>query len=108
MPAVPFGNLAEVVLARGLLLGAERAVIGGGGLQVAGLQAAPQRHLVLGRAERRAHHVRRGAREIRIAVHGVVEQQVPGEHFAEDALAFVARPRDRLERPGATIRARGR
>jgi hypothetical protein len=52
---------------------------------------------MLGRAERRAHHVRGGAREIRIAIHRVVDQQMAGEHFAEDALAFVARARDGLE-----------
>ena len=46
---------------------------------------------MLGRAERRAHHVSGGAFEVRIAVHRIVDQQMSGENLAEYALAFVAR-----------------
>jgi len=67
------------------------------GLQVAGLQAAPQRGLMFGRSERRTHYMRRGAREVRVAVHGVIDEQVTREDFAEHALPFVARACDGLE-----------
>jgi hypothetical protein len=82
------GDLAEVVAARGFLLGAEAAVVGGGGVQVAGLQAAPQRLLVLARAERRAHHVTGGGGPVRVTVDAVVQQQVAGQYFAVNRLAL--------------------
>src|SRR4029077_13336211 len=53
----PVGNLREVRADHGLLIGAEAAVIGSGGLQVTRLQAAPQRVLVIFGAEWRAHDV---------------------------------------------------
>jgi hypothetical protein len=65
-PPQPFGIFVKSSLAGGLLLGAERAVVGRGGVQVAALQALPQRVLVFLRAERRAHHV--AGREIEIGV----------------------------------------
>ena len=65
-------------------------MVGRGRLQHAGLQAAPQRLLVLLRPERRAHHVGGGVVPVGVAVDGVVDQQVPGEHLAEDALALAA------------------
>ncbi|MNC27556.1 hypothetical protein D3C75_757280 [compost metagenome] len=82
------GDLAEVVAASGFLLGAEAAVVGGGGVQVARLQAMPERLLMAAGAERRAHHVTGGGLPVRIAVDAVVQQQVPGQHFAVDRLAL--------------------
>jgi hypothetical protein len=81
------GDLAEVVLAHGFLRGAEGAVVGGRGVQLAGLQAAPQRLLVALGAEGRAHHMGRGLGEIRVAVDAVVDHQVAGQHLAVHALA---------------------
>ncbi len=82
-------NLREIVAPHGLLGGAEGAVVGGRGVQLARLQAAPQRLLVAARAwpEGRAHHVGRGSGEVRIAIHAVVHQQVARQHFPEHALA---------------------
>ena len=63
-------------------------MVGGGGVQVARLQAMPQRLLVAARAEGRAHHVAGGGLPVRVAVHAVVQQQVPGQHLAVDRLAL--------------------
>jgi len=51
--AAAVGDLREVGLAGGLLLGAEGAVVGGGGVQLTRLQTAPQEFLVALRPERR-------------------------------------------------------
>ncbi len=91
-------NAAEVVATGRFLVGTKTAVIGRRRLQVAGLQAAPQQLLVLLRTERRAHDVRRGELEIRVAVDRIVDQQVPGEHFAVHPLTLIAGARDRLQR----------
>ena len=91
-------NQAEIVFAHGFLLGAETAVIGGRGLQVARLQTPPQRVLVFFRPERRTHHVSRGGVEILVAIHGIIDQQVPGQHFTKHPLAFVAGAGDGLQR----------
>ena len=101
--AVDSGDLGEVVGAHRLLLVAERAVVGRRGVQVARLQAGPQRVLVVARAERRAHHMTGGIGEVRVAVDAVVDHQVLRQHLAEHALAFEARARDGFER----IDARG-
>src|SRR5688572_8722009 len=91
-------DLGEVVAASRLLIGAEAAVIGGGGLQIAGLQRAPQIFLVLLGPERRAHHVRRRIVPVGMAIDRVIDQQMAGEHLAIDALAFEPRADDRLDR----------
>ena len=96
------GNLAEVVAAHGLLLGAEAAVVGGGGMQVAGLQAAPQRFLVFDGRNGGPHHAGRGG-PVRVAVDAVVEQQVPGQHLAVDRLALGAGIGDLVQRLAAEI-----
>ncbi|MNH06205.1 hypothetical protein D3C79_655660 [compost metagenome] len=84
------GDAAEVVAAHGFLLGAEAAVVGGGGVQVARLQAAPQRLLVLAWAERRAHHITGGGGPVRVTVDTVVQQQVAGQHLAIHRLALAS------------------
>ena len=63
---------------RGFLVGAEAAVIGRRRLQVPRLQATPQRVLVFLAAKRRAHDMRGRNLEVGMAVHRVVDQQVPG------------------------------
>ncbi len=90
-------DLAEIVLAHGLLVGTETAMIRGRRLQVAGLQALPEGPLVILRAERRAHDVRRSGIEILVSVHGIVDKQVACEHLTEHALSFVAGARYGLE-----------
>ena len=91
-------DLREVVGAHRLLLVAERAVVGRRGVQMARLQAGPQRVLVVLRAKRRAHHVGRGDAPVGVAVDRVVDRQVPGEHLAEHALPAGARAHDGLQR----------
>jgi hypothetical protein len=95
------GDLAEVQPAGRLLRGAEGAVVGGGGLQRAGLQVAPQRLLVALGAKRRAHHMGGGKFETRVAVDAVVDHQVAGQHLAVHALAAGAGAGDGLGRLGA-------
>ncbi len=73
-------------------------MVGRRGLQIARLQAAPQRLLMLLGPERRAHHVRRREIPIGILIDRIIDQQMPGQHLAEHALALVARARDRLQR----------
>ncbi|MNN35418.1 hypothetical protein D3C81_1492680 [compost metagenome] len=84
------GNAAEIIAPGGFLFGTEAAVVGGSGVQVAGLQATPQRFLmaVLARAERWAHHITGGGLPVGMAVDAVVQQQVPGQYFAVDRLAL--------------------
>ena len=84
------GNAAEVVASHGLLLGAETAMVGGGGVQVARLQAAPQRLLVFTRSERRAHHIARCRGPVRVAVDAVVQQQVARQDLAVYRLPLAA------------------
>jgi len=79
-------NLGEVVFAGGLLPRAERAVVGGGCVQVAPLQATPEHGLVAATAKRRAHHVRRRLAEVAIAVNAVIHYKVGGEHLADGNL----------------------
>ncbi|MCY1358452.1 hypothetical protein D9M69_449880 [compost metagenome] len=95
------GNSAEVIAAHGLLLGAETAVVGGGGVQVARLQPPPQRLLVFARAEGRAHHVTGRGGPVRMAVDAVVDQQVPGQDFAIHRLALGAGVGDFVQRLAA-------
>ena len=56
----------------GFLLFAEAAVVGGGGVQVARLQAAPQGLLMAARAERWTHHIAGSGLPVGVAVHAVV------------------------------------
>ena len=63
-------------------------MVGGGGVQVARLQAAPQGFLVFTRAERRAHHVAGCSGPVRVTVDAVVQQQVAGQHLAIHRLAL--------------------
>ncbi|MNP57704.1 hypothetical protein D3C76_1525550 [compost metagenome] len=63
-------------------------MVGGGGVQVARLQAAPQGFLVFPWAEGRAHHVAGGGGPVRAAVDAVIEQQVAGQYFTVHRLAF--------------------
>ena len=51
---------------------------------------------MLARAEGRAHHVSRRRREVGVAIDAVIDQEMPRQHLAEDALAFAAGARDRL------------
>src|SRR6185503_4131361 len=62
-PGRAIRNPPKVVPARGLLWGAEAAMVGRRSLQVAGLQAAPQGRLVLGGTKRWTHDMRRGTRK---------------------------------------------
>jgi len=80
------------------LVGAEPAVDGGGGVQVARLQATPQEFLIDLGTERRAHHMGGGGGggEIRVAVDRVVHHQVAGQYFTVNPLAAGAG--DRLGR----------
>ena len=83
-------NLGEVIGTHRLLRSTEGAVVGRRRVQLAGLQAAPQGFLMVLFAERRAHHVRGGGREVGMTIDAIVDHQMPGEHFAIHALA--ARP----------------
>ena len=87
-PAGAVRNLGEVVLARGLLRRAEGAVIGRRGLQVARLQPAPERLLVLLGAEGRAHHVGPRGLRIGLVVNRIVDHQVLHQAFAVCSLAL--------------------
>lgn len=93
------GDAAEVVAPGGFLFGAEAAVVGGGGVQVARLQAVPQCFLmaVLARAKRRAHDVAGSGLPVGVAVDAVVQQQVAGQYFAVDLQALVARVGDLIQ-----------
>ncbi len=102
-PARAVGDLREIAAAHRLLRRAEAAMIGRRGLQIARLQPAPEMLLVLLRPERRAHDIGRGGRPIGMAVDAVIDEEVPGEDLAIDALPLVARPCDRLERFPAAI-----
>ncbi|MNJ43009.1 hypothetical protein D3C77_379940 [compost metagenome] len=94
------GNAAEVVASDGFLLGTEAAVVGGGGVQVARLQAAPERFLVavLAWAEGWTHHIAGCGLPVGMAVDTVVQQQVPGQYLAVHRLAFGAGIADFIER----------
>src|SRR3546814_9256887 len=74
-----------MVVAHALLRRAEAAVVGGGGLQHARLQAAPQLLLVLPGTERRAHHMGGSVVPVGMPVDLVVHQQMAGQHLAEHA-----------------------
>src|SRR3546814_4440145 len=78
-----------MVVAHALLRRAEAAVVGGGGLQHARLQAAPQLLLVLPGTERRAHHMGGSVVPVGMPVDLVVHQQMAGQHLAEHALTLV-------------------
>ena len=84
------GDLAEVIAPCGFLLGAKAAVVGGGGVQVARLQATPQRLLMPTRAKRRAHYVAGGGLPVGVAIHAVVQQQMAGQHLAVHRLTLGA------------------
>ena len=99
-PGGAVGNLREVVLAHLLLLGAEAAVIGGGGLQVSGLDAAPQCLTVLQRAERRAHHVAGREFPALVLIDLFIDQQMACQHLAVDRLTVLAGVADLLQRIG--------
>ncbi|MNT25181.1 hypothetical protein D3C72_1606880 [compost metagenome] len=73
-------------------------MVGGGGVQVARLQTMPKRFLMTARAERRAHHVTSSGLPVRVLVDAVVQQQMPGQHFAVDRLAFAAGIGDFVQR----------
>src|SRR3546814_13987229 len=87
-------DLGEVVAAGRLLVGAEAAMVGRRGLQVAGLQRAPQRRLVLPGPERRAQHLGRRGSEIRVEIDAVVDPPMALQPPAEDALALLAAQED--------------
>ena len=97
------GDRAEIVFTHGFLVSAEAAVIGCRRLQVARLQTMPHQLLVLFRAERRAHDVRRGDLEVGVAIHGIVDEQVTGQYLAVDPLSFVTGTRNRFERLSAGV-----
>ena len=62
-------------------------MVGGRGVQIAGLQATPQEFLVALGPEGRAHHMACSVGEVRVAVDRVVDDQVAGQNFAVHALA---------------------
>ena len=92
------GDTAEIVAPHGFLLGAEAAVVGGGGVQVARLQPAPQRLLVFTRTERGTHHVACGGGPVRVTVDAVIQQQMAGQDFAVDRLALASGIGDFIQR----------
>ena len=65
-------------------------MVGGGSVQVAGLQAVPQGFLMPARAEGRAHHIARRRLPVGVLVHAVIQQQMPGQYFAIYRLALTA------------------
>ena len=71
-------------------------MVGADHLDGAALEAAPERLLVLGRAERRAHDMVGRAAPVGVAVDGVVDHQVLHERLAEHAVAGQLGPRDGL------------
>ena len=75
-------------------------MVGRRGVQVAGLQAAPQKFLIAFGAKWRAHHVSGSGCKVGVAVDAVVQHQVPGQHFAVNALAAGAGACNRLGRFG--------
>ncbi len=77
MPAQPFGIFVEVVASGRLLRRAESSSDRSLSMpQMTSLQGLPQGFLVFLRPEWRAHDVRGGAREIRIQINRIVDQQV--------------------------------
>ena len=96
------GNLGEIVAPGGFLVGAETAMVGRRGLQVARLQAPPQGLLMAFGAEGRAHHMGGGEVEIGVAVNAVVDGQMAGQDFTENPLPVVARPGDGVQRSPCT------
>ena len=73
-------------------------MVGGGGVQIAGLKTVPQRLLVALGTEGRAHHITCGGLPVGVLIHAVVEQQVPGQHFAVHRLALAAGIGDFVQR----------
>ncbi len=71
-------------------------MVGGGGVQVARLQPAPQKFLVALGAKGRAHDVSSRGSEVRVAVHAIVKHQMAGQNFAVDPLAACACARNGL------------
>ena len=66
-------------------------MIGRRGLQVARLQAAPERFLMVLGPERRAHHVGAGGHRVGVVIDALVDHQVLRQALAVDALPFEAR-----------------
>ena len=97
-PAGAVGDAAEVVAAHGLLIGAEAAVVGRRGLQMTGLEGAPQHLLVFLRPEGRAHHIGGRRRPVGMAIDGIVDQQMARQHLAIDPLALEPGAGDGLDR----------
>src|SRR3546814_20524871 len=87
-----------MVVAHALLRRAEAAVVGGGGLQHARLQAAPQLLLVLPGTERRAHPMGGSVVPLVMPVTLVVHQQLARQHLPVPALTLVARTGKRMQR----------
>ncbi len=63
-------------------------MVGGGGVQVARLQPAPQCLLVFTWAEWWAHHIACGGGPVRVAVDAVIQQQMAGQDFTVHRLAL--------------------
>ena len=98
MPPVPFGMRRKSSLPAAFCSAQKAAVVGCRGLQVAGLQAVPQRFLVRLVAEWRAHDMRSSHLKIFVTVDRIVNQQVARKDFAENTLTLVAGSGDCLER----------
>ena len=98
-PPVPLGILAEVVAAHGLLIGAEAAMVGRGGLQIArpagratALPGAP--------SSRKGGLITWAAAVVPVgmAIDGIVDQQMARQHLAIDPLALEPGAGDGLQR----------
>ena len=96
MPPVPLGILVKLSRPGGLLRRAEAAMVGRGGLEIAGGEAGPQGVLVMLGAERRAHDIGGGGLPVGVPVDRFVDHELLGQDLAEDAVAGGAGAGNRL------------